>query len=68
VRANLFVLNGHGAGAPDPTDAIGASVDTVGGYLHDLGARERDGGRSVGANYGIATPRRHRGLHGVDYV
>ncbi|NCA72519.1 MAG: hypothetical protein EOM91_21150 [Sphingobacteriia bacterium] len=40
VRANLFFLNGDGAGAPNPTDAIGASVDTVGEYLHDRGAWE----------------------------
>jgi hypothetical protein len=47
VRVNLFVLNGHGAGAPNPIDAIGALVDTVGGDLHDLGARERVGSLCV---------------------
>jgi hypothetical protein len=38
--ANLFFLNDQGAGAPNPTDVIGASVDTVGEYLHDLRAWE----------------------------
>jgi hypothetical protein len=39
--ANLFFLNDQGAGTPNPTDAIGASVDTVGEYFYSLRAWER---------------------------
>ena len=40
MRANLFFLNGYGAGAPNPTYAIGASISTVREYFHSLCARE----------------------------